>query len=614
MDRVRAFVVGVSRYHPVDWDTTGPARNAWAVVRWLLANGVAPDRIDLFVDRDALAGTEKAQLAASGVQLRSTSHAEIKRYWRRELGDAASPGDKLFVFWSGHGMTDAEGRRILFCRDYEPDIPDNVFNVAEFIGLLREGRLANYADQLILADVCGTYARFKVEPSHVRPAAQSDAIEQTTIYATAAGKYAREADGQGQFTGALLKALGTFDRSWPEPTALVERLRAVAADWADKPFSVRWATRHGEDGARAGEDQTDDGDAASALALLRACALPSADLRRHYGLTIAELGPGLLRHYALVDMIAELAALDDGRSGGASFGLTLFLTRIASDTATHAAFAERIQAWIADHAYAPVRADVEGVLRREQQGRLLVLELAHDSRGQLTELSASLFHRDLVATSTFEAREIEVKSWDDLARATSSLVEECQSTNHATALEVHFLVDPPLLHLPFHHLPLAGAGALGALLPCVVHYRARIRGSLFARPLRWAQWAALVAAQPEAERRYAEISLTHVPQEPGIYWANFKLGPADACDVQKERLKQALGLGAPYMCWAHDDTALAEPGLAAFARKIIAASGLERLPETLLDERIVNFPIAGGISFLWDHPHFTPFGALQGST
>jgi hypothetical protein len=616
MQDVRAVVVGVSRYQIKEWNTEGPARNAYAIVEWLARNKVPTDRIHLFMDSQDLSEGEKKWLGSEGISIRKTSFEEINRFWRQELSDSAAPGEKLFVFWSGHGVTDSSDRRLFFCSDFATNLTSSVFNASEFIANLRGGALSNFAKQLVLADVCGTYAEFRTSPTDDKPH-DSHPVRQLTVFASPDGEYTRDADGFGAFTGALLEVLRSFECRWPEQEEFLKQLDLVVRGWEQKPFRISWRGAAQIDERRTGPHQRERNEyAISILSLLSSYPIAGEALRRPYALTVSNLGNSSLASvHSLTGMIDELANLQDDSLGGASFGLVQFLARLASNPTLSQERALAIEQWIDTNSVEQVRAEVQMVLETERQSQLLLLRIDNDSLGNISGFQAFLRYPDLSPVRGFKAEFYKVSDWSELSKAIRRLVEEGLSEETKKDLKIHFLVDPPLFDLPFHRVELASGEQLGEQHVCVVHYRARALKSRTALIVRWKEWLQQLADAGIVRAPLLEISMKDgaLPGGKGICYASFAVGPQAKGKAEKEKLGRILLLGAPYLCWSLAAENLLSSQLPQTLNSLFCqAIRFAQVPEILLNERIRNCPIASQLTVLWDDPLFDPFSMTAG--
>ena len=124
-----AFIVGIETYGEKDYTVQGPCANAIAVARWLLEIGTPGKNIHIFLDpgdpAPNIEDLRKAEVHHHG----SATKYQIDDFWKKELAKDCPPGSRLFVFWSGHGGTGPERRRLLLCHDYEQITNDRFFDI-----------------------------------------------------------------------------------------------------------------------------------------------------------------------------------------------------------------------------------------------------------------------------------------------------------------------------------------------------------------------------------------------------------------------------------------------------------------------------------------------------
>src|SRR5829696_7990636 len=115
-----AFNVGIERYAEQSLRVPGPCANAVAVARWLLEiEPHAGKNIHLFLDpfdppvRPGNPPPGIDDLFAAGVRFHgSATWSDISSFWKTELATDRPPGSRLLVFWSGHGCTGPQQRRL----------------------------------------------------------------------------------------------------------------------------------------------------------------------------------------------------------------------------------------------------------------------------------------------------------------------------------------------------------------------------------------------------------------------------------------------------------------------------------------------------------------------
>ncbi len=193
-DESFAVVVGIDSYQSPDWPTLSYAvKDAEAVARYLSANGFQV--IELY-DRDA---TKQAILTAM----------------QNNVARRAGEGDRVLIFFAGHGYTETLARR-----DWGYVIPyDGASGSASFISMeelrTQSQKMGDATHQLFIMDSCyggslGTRGVAPLSPDlpdYLREVTRRPARQ----FLTAGGKGQQVADGgpkgHSYFTGYLLEAL-----------------------------------------------------------------------------------------------------------------------------------------------------------------------------------------------------------------------------------------------------------------------------------------------------------------------------------------------------------------------------------------------------------------------
>lgn len=611
MKDVHAFIVGIDRYDEAggDWDIEGPVTNACGVAARLLAAGVPAQNIHLFVS-ETTKGAALVELAAKGLRPEGDAKADtIDTYWRSRLRRGADHGSKLFVFWSGHGVTDRQSRRVFLCSDYTRDLKTRVFNADNFVRQLKGEAGSCFTSQLVFADVCGTYADSPLSVTDEileRPRV----VDQLVYYASPDGEYALGDDGIGAFTSALLEGLGDFV-AWPSEEEVIDRLKEAFSRLDIQALVVsHFGTRagrcdHYHVGKPSGE-RGPEGPAAAALACLDGLMLGDGAIRHQYVKTVGALAnDDLYASQGKHGMVHALAALQDASPGKASFGLVLFLMRLARERSSAA-----IDDWLALYATEQQQEEVRIRLARERPVMRLLIEVSHDSRLAISRFRTYLRNQDLSVPAVTATVTRDVSGWDDFAAQLGEVVEATSLAHPQVTLELDFVVDVTLFDMPFHKIVLPESGDLvGVRFSCLIHYlrRSAFQGS-------WEQYCTRLGAVRFADLSRLPIAVDRsLPRGWGLCYASFPLSPQRPCQVEKSKLSTALQDGAPYLLWTHGDVADAETGLVRELDELLPDAGtVERIPVELARRRRRRDGIAEHVSLLWDDPKFLPFISAQG--
>ncbi|MBD1853931.1 caspase family protein [Cyanobacteria bacterium FACHB-502] len=154
---VYALIVGIEKYQAgSDYDLDGPANDALKFANWLLAHGVEPGHIYLF-----LSPTDRNQGILSsaedkGLMPSPATHDRIARIIRARLTNERSRGDLLYVFWGGHGIITKMGMttRRLFFADTDDDTKWNLDFNSLVDALSTSAYGAGFSKQIFLIDAC----------------------------------------------------------------------------------------------------------------------------------------------------------------------------------------------------------------------------------------------------------------------------------------------------------------------------------------------------------------------------------------------------------------------------------------------------------------------------
>jgi hypothetical protein len=605
MKNTHAFVVGVSRYFSASWNTDGPVHNAMSIAEWLLSNGTPAGNVHLFIDASVLTDNERGTLAKKRITPFATTHAAINQFWRETLPSILQPGDCLFFYWSGHGMTDS-GNRLFFCGDYSTKMTASVFNMTEFLANLRSAAFRPLQSQLLFADVCGTFARAKTAPTNSRPD-ELPKVDQLAVFATAEGEFTPMTDLSGAFTDALLEVLAPFEKRWPSQAELLSELDKVSERSSLKPFILDLKGNLVEKRRRFGTGQRARQEYAnSAYAMLSRHSTESIQ-RRHFERTLVGLGhdPGSKRR-TLLEMIDELSDVMDARDSVAPYGLVEFLARLEADPSFDKTGKQDIADWIARHG-ADRRREINERLQNERANRLLLLEVKHVD-GQLSELVTYLRYPDLTPVAGVKEERFPITNWDQLCDSVRARVDDPTVLPPEGDLELHFLTDAPLFHLPFHKILSADGSPIGEHFVCVLHSLRRARLPEGSQELeRWRDWQESLAI----DMTFQQLLDPPWPSE-GLYYLNRPIGLALPSEMAKRRLQKLIQLGAPLMCWPHNEDSALDL-ISILQTMVMDAEVFSGLPGTLLTRRLSECPVASDVSMLYDERLFRPFVKTQGT-
>lgn len=248
---VYGFIVGIEKYEDKRLDVPGPARNAVEMAKWLL--GLAPPRqLQLFVeplpipDADGPKGLtverqkrlhdDIAALQNEGVNVHRTGNRDpIEKFWQRQLAEGVDFPSKLFIFWSGHGLTGGKLSRIFRYSDYHWEARSPIFHATNALNELDTERFAAFDSKIFLADACGNFPR---DPPADHVTDFKVVMPRTTIgfFASRSGEFAKSRNGMGVFTELMLPILQGC-AGWPTEKELVDGIDKATQGTDVLPFT-----------------------------------------------------------------------------------------------------------------------------------------------------------------------------------------------------------------------------------------------------------------------------------------------------------------------------------------------------------------------------------------
>ncbi|WP_144428122.1 hypothetical protein [Azospirillum thiophilum] len=622
MADVCAFVVGLDHYEAPDWTVAGPCRNALDIARWLLDEaGVPATGIHLFlaVDRQRMASGESADLRRDIDYLRArhvaveenATQSVIRTFWRGPLKDGT--GSKLFVYWSGHGILNEEGRAFVY-PGYTTDDPAQALHVESFCRTLRSDAYGRFTEQMILADVCGVF-RPELRPHADDVTGVAVDTLQIRAFATPEGGYTR---GQGQFTRALLDALGGFP-GWP-----IDRrdrgegfYKAVNGAFRQQSSEVlHWGVSGAEISSDwcvgCGENTLER----SCRDMLSKCHLPDEWLLAPYRRTDSRLNGVLPGADTLAAKLRALGTLERTEAGKAPLGLADFLLRVADLPEITKADAERILRWLENNTTTQTLATARHEIAGESRSRHLIVTLVEDKTdGTLSGCRSELLFGD---GSPVLPSEADSADEGPITKVTSVAALECYLRERIAILykdghlregdHIHILAKPVFFHIPFHALDIAPDGAeLGTVFIVTLHGRARVpAGSSDPPPM----WLGIRKHDEELRRRGTAACVRNwIEVEPGQILSAaaglriLPFPPPPEGRKARDVLVKLLRLGIPYLCLP-DPTRINRPFDLPGA---LAVDSLDDIPAAFHRARLCGHPLAAHSGLLWDNPHLLPY-------
>ncbi|MBD2115086.1 MULTISPECIES: caspase family protein [Cyanophyceae] len=239
---VHALVVGIEQYQAGPaYDLNGPARDALGFAHWLLAHGVQPANIQLFLspldqNREVLAEAE-----TQGLSPQEATRDRISRTITDRFVDRGGRERRLYVFWAGHGFItklDTTTRRLLFADTNTR----NKWNL-DFDTLLQAFQTAKHGAvfprQIFLIDACANPMFQDFYPTLQAAAAGEGFVtsgtqgqaEQFALFAAAEYAVATNLTqaGTGRFSRAVLEELQA-QPLWPNMPELTSKIKANFRD------------------------------------------------------------------------------------------------------------------------------------------------------------------------------------------------------------------------------------------------------------------------------------------------------------------------------------------------------------------------------------------------
>ena len=620
-----AFIVGIERYAERDYAVRGPCANAVAVARWLLEiEPHAGGNIHLFLDPydppgclgDPPSGIE--DLLAAGVRFRgSATWSDIGSFWKKELTAGSPPGSRILVFWSGHGGTGPEQRRLLFCSDYEEATGDRFFDVTNFLEQLKTGPFGCFADQVVLVDACSVYLN---RPAAVAPdPTPKYATHQLAYFASPEGAYAQGEEGRGVFTDAALSVLRRVG-GWPVHREFARELE-VALD-ALEPGGMRGFRVEGYHAERRYLERVvgaipPSGDqlVVSVKALLGRLGVTSRVLIPHYQRTVAIRGNrGLGSAQGLEGMVRELASLGDTDGNDlVPYGLLQFLKRLATEDE----LSNDIEAWLHDNAswQASDLKEIEEEIALEAARKILmvVVDTGDDPRGEIAGFEAHVCHNDGSFVPGRNSARIKVRDWENFEACMQEVLQEFTMGGELNNIEIHFVTEPPLFDRPFHRIPVPnGGGEIGEQAVVVLRHRLRVLKRDSRVRQRWLYYVKKLRSKPLREVEWLPIAAANgdIPDGYGLCFVGFELSGRE----EKNAVTRLLRLGAPcvYLSNGTPPDGDWKGVLGNLAVLTLDLPEVDAIAEAFHDARTRGKKFACEAGIVWDDPEINPFTRTEG--
>lgn len=214
-----AILIGINQYWKPSACLKGAVSDALRMAEWLLGSGecrVPPENMYL------LTNPPPANPPA-GVDLRDATADNLMRVMNDLNRRSGGQGDRLFFYYSGHGISNRESFRneqALVMTDFDLDLTDKARKLGPIVQFFGE---TAFAEQFFFIDACRSPADFDFDfetgtttVKNKPDAVKASKVDQYILYSTTPGSKSKElapAPGsppgseQGAFTGVLLEGL-----------------------------------------------------------------------------------------------------------------------------------------------------------------------------------------------------------------------------------------------------------------------------------------------------------------------------------------------------------------------------------------------------------------------
>jgi len=266
MTNLFALIVGIEKYDLPNSNVSGPVDGALQMATWCSRLGAPTKNICMFLSIDETDPTRASQYKDKlsqfedmGITInKDTSLSAIDTYWRNALPTRAIANSKLLVYWCGHGVTRGDRDRVLLHTDYNPtNLPTRVTSLNNLAATLSTHAYGRFHEQLIVADVCGDFANYAIQPGVPQPTKPVDSIKQHCYFASLDGESAQIQNGIGQFTEATLDVLSQY-QAWPDLDDLKTRMDSKFKDGTKRPFKISIRSPGAIDDMPSNPDQLDN--------------------------------------------------------------------------------------------------------------------------------------------------------------------------------------------------------------------------------------------------------------------------------------------------------------------------------------------------------------------
>ena len=207
-----AIVIGINDYHIPQGSLKGAVNDAARMWQWLTdPNGgnVPQERVLLFLSSPPLNPPPQFPIS-----FYSATKPDFMKIIDREFRKRKEEGERLFFFFSGHGIADRRTLTLeqsLLMQDFESNATESSFRVIDMLNFFKA---TNFTDQIFLIDACNNLPpdwdteyfvvgqwtlELHVPPGHV--------VQQYALAATSPGGVTIEIGEKGVFTDVLMEGL-----------------------------------------------------------------------------------------------------------------------------------------------------------------------------------------------------------------------------------------------------------------------------------------------------------------------------------------------------------------------------------------------------------------------
>jgi hypothetical protein len=526
----------------------------------------------------------------------------------RQLSER-QPDSHLFLYWCGHGFTDAiTGRPLLICSDWSDDYPTSVVDRKDLIETLHSDEYDGLRSQIILFDTCANNIPSRYSPGRTI-STWNGSIDQICYSAAPRGQLAWSDDSGGYFTRLVLGVLDHLP-GWPDLDTFISNLDGAIRTAGHDVSRVYYRRGNGDEIALYGPNAARD----ALIARLMALPIGPSLLWPLYLLVVSGLGPGAGRgHGQTIASMVESLWNANGRADGAvaPYPAVEFAMRVRNAFKETAA---ELDAWIDEKKFvAPAdRDEARRRLADERNALYLVVEI-HESKsalrvGEIEWFDARLLGYDHArAVEPWSVARQDVRSWEDLAEKVRPLLNQAKiiAERLSATLTIEFLTN--VFDIDPHRITLAigEPDTIGEHNPVVLRWRQPRSPEV--KPF-WVERAEKIRRGSIATSLLA-VTAHDKLEDCCVLFVRYVLPPGSRPPHPHPQppgwnlIRRAISSGVPFICWPlaespTGDLSEYERELAAWIRE---SRPIDRVPARVRHERLVG-EIAADVSVFWDDP------------